>query len=67
MLTLCKAYKMFDCYLLTFCFLIAHFCYKLLEHSLFLNSSLFFRQQMVVPGGMPSYLGAKNIKYLPQP
>ena len=29
-----------------------------MEHSLFLNSSLFFRQQMVVPGGMLSYLGA---------
>ena len=32
--------------------------WKVQQHNLFLNSSLFFQQQMVVPGGMLSYLGA---------
>jgi len=36
----------------------ADLLWKVQQHSLFLNSSLFFRQQMVVPGGMLSYLGA---------
>lgn len=31
--------------------------WKVGQHSLFLYSSLFFKQQMVVPGGMLSYLG----------
>ena len=32
--------------------------WKVQQHNVFLNSSLFFHQQMVVPGGMLSYLGA---------
>jgi len=31
--------------------------WKVQQHNIFLNSSLYFRQQMVVPGGMLSYLG----------
>ena len=34
------------------------FLWKIQEENLFLNSSLFFRQQMVVSGGMLSWLGA---------
>jgi len=36
----------------------ADLLWKVLQHNVFLNSSLFFSQQMVVPGGMLSYLGA---------
>lgn len=36
----------------------ADWLWKVQQHNLFLGSSLFFRQQMVVPGGMLSYLGA---------
>ena len=36
----------------------ADMLWKVQQHNIFLNSSLFFRQQMVVPGGMLSYLGA---------
>ena len=36
----------------------ADFLWKVQQHNIFLNSFLFFRQQMVVPGGMLSYLGA---------
>ena len=32
--------------------------WKVQQHNVFLNSTLFFKQQMVVPGGMLSYLGA---------
>jgi len=32
--------------------------WKVQQYNLFLNSSLFFKQQMVVPGGMLSYLGS---------
>ena len=32
--------------------------WKVQQHNVFLNSSLFFEQQMVLPGGMLSYLGA---------
>lgn len=31
--------------------------WKVQQHNVFLNSSLFFKQQMVVPGGMLSWLG----------
>ena len=36
----------------------ADLLWKVQQHNVFLNSSLFFHQQMVVPGGMLSYLGA---------
>ena len=36
----------------------ADLLWKVQQYSLFLNSSLFFKQQMVVSGGMLSYLGA---------
>ena len=36
----------------------ADLLWKVQQHNLFLNSSLFFHQQMVVPGGMLSYIGA---------
>ena len=36
----------------------ADLLWKVQQHNVFLNSSLFFRQQMVVPGGMLSYLAA---------
>ena len=36
----------------------ADFLWKVQQHNVFLNSSLFFHQQMVAPGGMLSYLGA---------
>ena len=36
----------------------ADLLWKVQQHNVFLNSYLFFRQQMVVPGGMLSYLGA---------
>ena len=32
--------------------------WKVQQHNVFLSSSLFFEQQMVLPGGMLSYLGA---------
>ena len=32
--------------------------WKVQQHNVFLNTALFFHQQMVVPGGMLSYLGA---------
>ena len=36
----------------------ADLLWKVQQHNVFLNTSLFFHQQMVVPGGMLSYLGA---------
>ena len=36
----------------------ADLLWKVQQHNVFLNSSLFFHQQMVLPGGMLSYLGA---------
>ena len=36
----------------------ADLLWKVQQHNVFLNSTLFFEQQMVVPGGMLSYLGA---------
>ena len=36
----------------------ADLLWKVQQHTVFLNSTLFFEQQMVVPGGMLSYLGA---------
>lgn len=36
----------------------ADLLWKVQQHNVFLNTSLFFKQQMVVPGGMLSYLGA---------
>jgi hypothetical protein len=39
-------------------FVEADLLWKVQQYSLFLNSSLFFKQQMVVSGGMLSYLGA---------
>ena len=36
----------------------ADLLWKVQQHNVFLNSTLFFKQQMVVPGGMLSYLGA---------
>ena len=36
----------------------ADLLWKVQQHNVFLDSSLFFRQQMVVPGGMLSYIGA---------
>ena len=36
----------------------ADLLWKVQQHNVFLNSSLFFHQQMVMPGGMLSYLGA---------
>ena len=36
----------------------ADLLWKVQQHNVFLNSSLFFYQQMVMPGGMLSYLGA---------
>ena len=36
----------------------ADLLWKVQQHNLFLNTSLFFQQQMVVPGGILSYLGA---------
>ena len=36
----------------------ADLLWKVQQHNVFLNSTLFFQQQMVVPGGMLSYLGA---------
>lgn len=35
----------------------ADMLWKVQQHNVFLNTSLFFHQQMVVPGGMLSYLG----------
>ena len=35
----------------------ADLLWKVQQHNVFLNTSLFFKQQMVVPGGMLSYLG----------
>ena len=35
----------------------SHFLWKVQELNLFLNTSLFFRQQMVVPAGMLTYAG----------
>lgn len=35
----------------------ADLLWKVQQHNVFLNSTLFFEQQMVVPGGMLSYLG----------
>ena len=32
--------------------------WKVQQHNVFLNTALFFKQQMVVPGGMLSYLGS---------
>jgi hypothetical protein len=40
------------------------FLWKIQEENLFLNSSLFFRQQMVVSGGMLSWLGAFCTQFL---
>lgn len=36
----------------------ADLLWKVQQHNVFLHSSMFFHQQMVVPGGMLSYLGA---------
>ena len=36
----------------------ADLLWKVQQHNVFLSSALFFKQQMVVPGGMLSYLGA---------
>ena len=36
----------------------ADLLWKVQQHNAFLNTSLFFKQQMVVPGGMLSYLGS---------
>lgn len=36
----------------------ADLLWKVQQHNVFLNTALFFKQQMVVPGGMLSYLGA---------
>ena len=36
----------------------ADLLWKVQQHNVFLNSSLFFHQQMVAPGGMLSYIGA---------
>ena len=36
----------------------ADLLWKVQQHNVFLNTTLFFKQQMVVPGGMLSYLGA---------
>jgi hypothetical protein len=36
----------------------ADLLWKVQQHNVFLDSALFFKQQMVVPGGMLSYLGA---------
>ncbi|MBR7055347.1 MAG: hypothetical protein IKI26_11405 [Prevotella sp.] len=36
----------------------ADLLWKVQQHNVFLNTSLFFHQQMVAPGGMLSYLGA---------
>ena len=36
----------------------ADLLWKVQQHNVFLNSTLFFHQQMVVPGGMLSYMGA---------
>jgi len=40
------------------------FLWKIQEENLFLNSSLFFRQQMVVSGGLLSWLGAFCTQFL---
>lgn len=34
----------------------ADLLWKVQQHNVFLNTALFFKQQMVVPGGMLSYL-----------
>ena len=36
----------------------ADLLWKVQQHNVFLNTALFFKQQMVVPGGMLSYVGA---------
>ena len=36
----------------------ADLLWKVQQHNVFLNTSLFFEQQMVVPGGMLSYVGS---------
>jgi hypothetical protein len=36
----------------------ADLLWKVQQHNVFLNTALFFKQQMVVPGGMLSYMGA---------
>lgn len=43
------------------------FLWKIQEASLFLNSSLFFRQQMIVSGGLLSWLGAFCTQFLHYP
>ena len=45
----------------------ADLLWKVQQHNVFLNSSLFFHQQMVVPGGMLSYLGAFFIQHFYYP
>ena len=48
--------------LIVVAFALLHFeadlLWKVQQHNVFLNSSLYFQQQMVVPGGMLSYLGS---------
>ena len=41
--------------------------WKIQQYNLFLYSSLFFKQMMVVPGGMLSYLGAFFTQYFFHP
>ena len=41
--------------------------WKVQEMNLFLNTSLFFRQQMVVPGGMLTYIGTFFTQFLHEP
>ena len=43
------------------------FLWKVQEMNLFQNSSLFFKQQMVVPGGMLTYLGTYLTQFLYYP
>lgn len=41
--------------------------WKIQQYNLFLSSPLFFKQMMVVPGGMLSYIGAFFTQYFFHP
>ena len=45
----------------------SHFLWKVQELNLFLNTSLFFKQQMVVPAGMLTYIGTWFTQFFHHP